>query len=122
MHYFAGCLALLEIIKLTYFKIVKKLLATWVQSSNYPSVRGDRSNRERRRPRQTFRHGYRNTLLRLGFTDGTNNVLRDWMSVARDRGRWEALLDLRQAPLRPCASALAKSTVVEIIGGTSDTK
>ena len=42
-------------------KIAKKLLAAWVQSSNDPSVRGDRSNRERRRPWQTVRHGYRDT-------------------------------------------------------------
>ena len=79
-------------------KIAKKVLAAWVQSSNDPSVRGDRSNRERCRLWQTTRHGHRNTLRRLGFTDGTrraqtNYVLMDRMTVAKGRGRWGALVE-----------------------------
>ena len=50
-------------------KIVRKLLAAWVSSSDDPKVRGDGSNREHRRPWQMIRHGYRSTLRRLGFVD-----------------------------------------------------
>ena len=48
-------------------KIVRKLLAAWVSSSDDPSVRGNESNREHRRPWQTVRHGYRTRLQRRGF-------------------------------------------------------
>ena len=83
-------------------KIVRKLLAAWVSSSDDPNVRGDCSNREHRRPWQTVRHGYRSTLRRLGFVDAdkkskvqSNNVLRDWMTEARDRERWGARVEER---------------------------
>ena len=65
-----------------------------------PNERGVSSNREHRRPWQTVRHGYRSTLRSLGFVDAekrskvqSNNVLRDWMTVARDRTRWGALVE-----------------------------
>ena len=81
-------------------KIVRKLLAAWVSSADNPNVRGVGSNREHRRPWQTVRHGYRSTLRRLGLVDAdkrskvqTNNVLREWMTVARDRKRWGALVE-----------------------------
>ncbi len=81
-------------------KIVRKLLAAWVTSADNPNERGVGSNREHRRPWQTVRHGYRSTLRRLGFVDAdkrskvqSNNVLRDWMTVARDRKRWGALVE-----------------------------
>ena len=81
-------------------KIVRKLLAAWVSSSDDPNVRGDCSNREHRRPWQTVRHGYCSTLRRLGFVDAdkkskvqSNNVLRDWMTEARDRERWGARVE-----------------------------
>ena len=58
-------------------RIPRQLFAAW-----------HHSNRRRGRPYQTIRHGYSNTLRRLGFEGDDCNILDRWMPLARDTQRW----------------------------------
>ena len=72
-------------------KYVRKVVGAWVFSDDEDG----HSNRRVGRPYQTIRHGIVRTLRYLGYKGDDSNLLRAWMSDAKDFDKWSNIVETR---------------------------